>query len=243
MKVCAVSLLLVGSFLTLRAQSEALQLPQGPLLKRALAPAEWVTTTRAVKPPGAAPPSAPAKSKTVTVIKVQDFIYEKSISEQGAEFETWRISGGAASRSNGGGWAVSAGRGNNFDSTDYSKTDFAGFDWIALGNFTGRGNVMGKKCIIFKAKVVIMDSHELKMEKEASGAKVDDQFKVDVEADIDEQTRLPVLLTYHTPNGVMERSYVFSSPDGTPSPPVEVVQLIKKYNEILRRMSVRVAPI
>jgi 16S rRNA U1498 N3-methylase RsmE len=70
-----------------------------------------------------------------------------------------------------------------------------------------------------------------------------DEFKVDVEADIDEKTRLPVILSYKTHEGLKTRRYDFQSADGSLSLPPEVKQLLQKYEENQRRLTGHMAPI
>ena len=69
-------------------------------------------------------------------------------------------------------------------------------------------------------------------------------LKVDVEADIDNETRLPVQLTYKTVSGkTMIRTYSFQAPSGSLSLPREVQSLIKSYQDRQQRMTGKSAPI
>ena len=71
----------------------------------------------------------------------------------------------------------------------------------------------------------------------------DDQFKVDVEADIDEQTRLPVKLTYQTPQGTTTRTYTFEGTASSLNLPPEVQAAAGKFQKHLKSMSAPIAPI
>jgi hypothetical protein len=263
MKIAIIPLLFLATLISLYAQdqdSSAQLMPTGPLLNRVSPPSQWIITTQvapsqpgsgasgSVSPAVTGTSTKPAKPRVTSVTKNEDIIYEKIITEDGDVLETWRAAGCAVTRTDGKDLSVSPGVGNTFNATDYSKSDFAGFDWISLSNFSGRQSVLGKKCLIFKSKVVIMDPQQLQMEKLAThlpgNASVsDNQFKVDVEADIDDQSRLPVLLTYQTTHGEMTRSYTFQTPDGSLSMPPEVQQLLNKYIRIQKRMAVPIAPI
>lgn len=257
MKISTVILLLLGSLFSLHAQeSSPLQMPQGPLLNRVSPPSEWVITTQAPPPPEGASksvggPGAAAnqvKPTLTTVIKESNIVYEKTINESGVAIETWRASGLAITGANAKEWNIWSGGVNTFSVTDYSKADFAGFDWISLDNFSGRRSVMGKKCLIFKSKIITMDPQQLQMEKSAvttveNPNPSDDRFKVEVEADVDDVTRLPVMLSYKTTNGMVTRSYTFQAPTVPLSVPPEVKKLLDKYIENLKRISVRSAPI
>jgi hypothetical protein len=261
--------LLVLSSLSLLHAEEAVgpKLPEGPLLMRVSAPSQWVMTTQVVQSGNDTPvkaddsspatkPAKPPKPSVTTVTKDKTIILEKTINQYDATIEIWRTSGWAVMSANGSGWIVSPGTGNTFNRTDYSKADFAGFDWISLKNFSGNRDVMGKHCLVFKDKVITMDPQEIAIMKSTftSAASVSDpkapvptfdlnSLKVDVEADIDDKTRLPVMLTYKTSNGTMTRSYVFGAADGSLSLPPKVQELLNIYQKQQRRMSVPIAPI
>ncbi|MFV0338297.1 MAG: hypothetical protein ACK5LK_08665, partial [Chthoniobacterales bacterium] len=62
--------------------------------------------------------------------------------------------------------------------TDYSKTDFPAFSWISKKNFIGIQKVLGRDCLVFRAKI----------KKEA------DDPLIDTIACVDLQSRLPVAM-------------------------------------------------
>lgn len=265
MKMTAALVLFLGSLLLLQAQEQATQQkPQGPLLNRAASPSEWIITTQAPPSPetavGSSGPGATkssvqqAKPRQMIVIKDQDIIYEKTTNENGDVIETWRISDLAITNINGRGCHITHDSGNSFNATDYTKTDFAGFGWISLNNFVGRQSVAGKKCLVFKDRVVTIDPQEIAMMKANMMAQMKpdatslpsfdiNQYKVDVEADIDDQTRLPIMLSYKMDSGTMTRKYDFQPSGQALSIPPEVQQTLKKYKAVQKRMSVRNAPI
>jgi hypothetical protein len=277
MRTRILPLFLFVSFVSLHAQdrdSSAQQPPTGPLLKRVSAPAQWTILTQVAAPqPGAdshgnagsastgnaAGPAKAAKPRVTTVIKSENLIYEKVVDESGNVIESWRTPTAMATRVNATGWAVLPGVGNNFNQTDYSKADFAGFDWVALSHYTGTGSVLGRKCLIFKSREIVMDaaslhlarlnalnkliSHDLSDYSISDKNVSDDQFKVDVEADIDQQTRLPVKLTYQTAEGTTTRTYTFETAGSSLELPPEVRAAVGKFQKYLKSMSVPIAPI
>jgi len=264
MKIAAVMLLILGGTVLLQAQNQDQSEqppPTGPLLSRASSPAEWSVTIKTDASTGAAgngastsvaPANATnqAKPQIMVVIKDLDLIFEKTALVNGDVMESWHEGNWAVSKTNGSNWIVApgAGNGNTFNTVDYAKADFAGFAWISLNNFSGRRMVMGKKCLIFKDKVITIDPAELEIDRgglEAKGNVLpnNDRFKVDVEADIDDATRLPVMLIFQAPRGQATRTYSFRTPEGSLSLPPEVKQLLDKYNLYIKRMSGRIAPI
>lgn len=261
----AVVLLLLGLPILLQAEEQG-QLdqhpPTGPLLNRTVAPAEWSititidasTTKKTVDgtpTTGASGKEAnQAKNQLMQVIKDQNLFFEKTYTAHGEVIESWHAGNWVVSKFNDKNWNVASGEGNGntFNYADYTKSDFAGFGWITLNNFSGRRIVMGKKCLIFKDKVITIDPQELETDKGGMATKdnpnpSDDLFKVDVEADIDDATRLPIMLIYQTPLGKATRTYTFKTPEASLSLPPEVKQLLDKYNLYIKRMSARVAPI
>ena len=288
MKFYIVLFLMLGASSPLWAQSPpGPQLPQGPLLNRVPAPAEWTITTKmapdssggtdtsAPESPNPAIGANPINPRITQVIKGENLIFEKVAAESGALTETWRVGALAIMNPEKTGWIISPGGGTTFNTTDYSKEDFAGFDWISLHNFSGVRDVMGKHCITFKDQVITLDPQEISMMQESfnSSARSElsqeqlkqqqqnpqkpipfpdkplpafdvNSLKVDVEADIDNETRLPVQLTYKTSNGkTMIRIYSFQPPPGALSLPPEVESLIKSFKDRQQRMTAKFAPI
>lgn len=277
MKIRIAPFLFMVALLPLGAQdqdSSAQPMPTGPLLNRVSVPSEWIITTQVVAsqpgtggasseetgtPGNPANPAKPPKPEVMTVIKDQNLIYEKTTNESGDVIESWHTHAAMATRVNARDWKVLPGVGSDFNFTDYSKADFAGFDWISLSNFTGRGSVLGKECLIFKSREIIMDAQALQMARAIALTKLgmlhpgdeslsfkdvdDEQFKVEVEAEIDEKTRLPVKLTYQTARGLAERSYTFKAPESALDLPAEAEKALNKFEKYLKGMSARIAPI
>jgi hypothetical protein len=261
MKVLFTIITLIGSAFFLQAQSPVDQgPPQGPLLNRAPEPSQWIIKTELAQTPSvsntestltSSTPAKSAKPRILTVIKSNNLIFEKLLTEYGGEIETWRSSRWTVISANGNGWMIAPSGGNTFNSTDYSKTDFAGFGWIALKNFTGTREVGGKHCLIFKDKVLTLDPQEIATMSAVQAREANpanrvlnlDLLKVDVEADIDFKTRLPVQLIYKTSSGVMTRSYTFESTQATLSVPAGIQQLLQKFQNYQRRLAVPIAPI
>jgi hypothetical protein len=63
-----------------------------------------------------------------------------------------------------------------------------------------------------------------------------DDFKVEVVAYIDDQSRMPVALVYGTPKGAMTRTYQFQPSPGSLLLPPEVRSLLEKYWERRKRL-------
>lgn len=63
-----------------------------------------------------------------------------------------------------------------------------------------------------------------------------DDFKVNVVAYIDDQSRVPVALVYETPNGVVTRTYQFQPPPDSVLVPPDVQALLEKSAARRRRM-------
>jgi hypothetical protein len=266
MRIPIITLSVLSTLSLLRAEpSLNMEPPEGPLLKRVPLPSQWTVTIQLAPPPGAADSGGTAAAKkkinprVTTVIRSNNIVFEKTVNENGALIEIWRSGGWLAMNANSHGWIVAPNSQNTFNTTDYSTSDFSGFGWISLKNFSGRQNVNGQHCLVFKDKVITMDPQELEQMKSSlflqyQAAKQSqsnlpppvfnaDEFKVDVEADIDEKTRLPVLLSYKTYEGLMTRHYDFQSADSSLSLPPEVKQLLQKYEENRRRLMGPMAPI
>jgi hypothetical protein len=269
-----VLLLAIASPLLWAQEPSALKLPEGPLLNRVPAPSAW-SITQAVSDPDA-PAAAPgatasldaataADSSVITVIKEGNLIFEQMLSQNGMRVETWRTGELAVINYNKSGWFIVPGKGTTFNITDYTKSDFAGFDWVSLDNFAGPHDVNGKHCITFKSRVITADPQDIANMRSIYANKVIarnvtaaqtgkaaeplpqfdmDSFKSDVEADIDNETRLPVQLIYKGRDGkTVTRSYSFQ-PAPTPlAPPPEVQKLLKDFQDRVRRTPTGPAPI
>lgn len=91
-------------------------------------------------------------------------------------------------------------------SPDFTKADFAGFDWLSTENYKGVQSVMGRECYFFSEEVESEDSKMLK----ATGMKPADakDSRFTARAFIDIKTRLPVVLQ----RGEETRVYAMAKP-------------------------------
>jgi hypothetical protein len=182
-------------------------------------------------------------------------VFEKTTLENGSVLQFWHTGGIGVMSVSGKPWIVVRG-GNSFDDTDYTQSDFAGFDWISQTNFAGRQKVAGRPCLLFKDRVVTLNPEDMRIAKAeadtrrlaAEFAKMDAQkagkpapaveepkpfrvedYKVDVTAYIDEETRLPIALVYASPKGTMTRTYTFQALSQMPQMPAEVQKMLAAY--------------
>ena len=70
-----------------------------------------------------------------------------------------------------------------------------------------------------------------------------EDYKYQVVAYIDDETRLPIALVYKTPTGVMTRTYEFQAAPNLPALPPDVEALLKGSIQRQWRLSVAHAPI
>ncbi len=89
--------------------------------------------------------------------------------------------------------------------TDFSKTDFQGFEWISIKNYAGIQNIQGRKCIVFKDDVLVDPEYHIT----ALGL-----------AYIDFDSRLPVELIL----GSTEHTYEYKKPPAAMLTPPPLVQ-------------------
>jgi hypothetical protein len=155
----------ISSLMTLQAtaqgrpQSTPVPLAPGPLLNRAPAFSQWLISIKlASGAPGAtvAVPDAQTKyDQRTQVTKTGDVRVEISVTADGRKSQKWcqgalqatiipgvkdpevAMAGGAIAE-----------RGN-LGYTDYTKSDFPGFEWISKKNYTGTQTVEGVPCIVF----------------------------------------------------------------------------------------------
>jgi hypothetical protein len=161
--------------------------PQPPFLKRAPASSQWIITFKTASAKdsstahtaGGAPTSRP---KVMVVTKNGNTIAEKLVNENGVTIETWHVPGYAISEVNGKDPVLSPSPGNTFNTTDYSATDFAGFDWISSQNFVGAQEIMGRHCLVFKSKIVTMEPTEISMLKSIRQNEINAQIEREKDA-------------------------------------------------------------
>ena len=153
-----------------RSASSPPPLPPGPWLKRAPAPCQWVVsyTGKSKEPaqPKASPsqtPVDPSARKTVAVIKTANLLVEVTTRQSGSVVSRWNASGLVLTQvGSGGNWFASAGGSENgFNETDYTKSDFPGFDWISEKNYVGVKAVGSQQYLVFHDKVVTMDPRDI----------------------------------------------------------------------------------
>jgi hypothetical protein len=138
------------------------------------------------------------------------------------------------------------------DRGDYAASDFAGFDWISTSNFVGEKAVEGRKCFVFKDRIITQDPGEVNIMKNLvqrmhddwnaakgiaaqSGRRFTqaepgqfnlDKYKGEVTAYIDEETRLPVALVYPIGKQEVARYYQFQTGPETLLIPGDVQKLL-----------------
>jgi hypothetical protein len=159
-------------------------LPPGPWIKRAPVPSQWVVSyaekSKANSPAGNVPPDTGAKKttpadptarSTVSVSKAADLLVEVTKRQNGAVVSRWRSGGRFFTQVGGAGpWFVSAtGADSGFSETDYSKTDFPGFDWISEKNYVGARTVGDRQYFVFRDKVVTLDPQDIEALEKAAG--------------------------------------------------------------------------
>jgi hypothetical protein len=207
----------------------------------------------------------PEPLQTKSVLKGGGMILELTAKNGGSPLQMWYLPGGVQMRSSDGKtWLVGAGSQAGFETADYSTQDFAGLSWISAQNFKGEVDYKGRKCFVFSDKVVTTDRHELEsirssmarsfttvaadengninVKSEAAQFHIDD-FKKDVYAYIDEESRLPVAIIYKTPNGIVTRTYQFQKITSMPPVPPEVRKSLDSFKQRQKSLSIPHAPI
>jgi hypothetical protein len=152
-----------------------------------------------------------------------------------------------------------------FETADYSTQDFAGLSWISAQNFKGEVDYKGKKCFLFQDKVITVEATELdaiksNLARSFNTVKADengnltikegehpqfhlDDYKKDVYAFIDEESRLPIAVLYKTPIGVVTRTYQYQKIQSMPPVPPEVQKALDAFKQREKSLSVPNAPI
>ena len=257
--------------------------PLPPLIKPVADKVQWAITYK-LQPTGAGPGGAIEQSGTSPqsgkkdaapptvkfVIKNSELTLERILNENGVKIDSWHLRGGlAVTAVNGKDWILVPSTQAGFDSADYSRQDFAGFDWISPQNFSGVKSVNGRPCLVFTGKVVTLEPSELKaiqsdMSRDFSWMELDEKgeakpitpemkarqrvfnienYKSPVVAYIDDETRMPVALIYKTPSGTITRTYQFQPAPAPLQLPPEAQAVLKGNVERQQRLSVSRAPI
>jgi hypothetical protein len=223
--------------------------PEGPLLKRAPAPSKWTMTYKAQEGGGSSQSNIPRGG---IVVKAQNAIFERITTSDGSTVEAWRVGKKLIRGINDKDWVDAYDATPSINRTDYATSDFAGFDWISLSNFVGEKAVGGRKCLVFKDKIVTGEPSEVNMMKGLAQRKSNDwraaklvagqsgqsftapepeqfdesKYMGEVMAYIDEETRLPVALVYPVGKQVVTRYYQFDTGPETLPIPTDVQKLL-----------------
>lgn len=131
-------------------------LPSGELVRlRAPDFARWSITENPIKPKeGGALPF----SRKVVVTKAQKVLREQIMDSKGQQYDKWCIGSKQYSWDKGVKRYLAYTEGSfrgvkpnpNFF-TDYSATDFPGFEWVTKSHFSDVRNVMNRECIVFES--------------------------------------------------------------------------------------------
>jgi hypothetical protein len=188
--------------------------------------------------------------KTIEVTKTGKTILEKISGSTGTETQIWRKDGFILMKSSEKkDWFIGSIPPSNdpFQEADYATVDFAGFAWISAQTFAGIQLLQGSKCLVFKDKVLALSTPDVAARRdEADRAATEallknpnlaptsaentdlSKYKVDVEADIDLKTRLPVSLKV----GTETRTYkYFPPPDAELELPEDAQLALNKYKK------------
>jgi len=176
MKTTVLTALVIGFSGLLHAQetggrhaSSPPPLPPGPWLKRAPVPAQWLVSYSRKSQESAQSKDSPSQAsadlsakKTVAVNKTADLLVEVTMRQNGSVVSRWKAGGLFLTQvGSEGSWITSAGAETGFNETDYTNSDFPGFDWISEKNYVGVKAVGSQQCLVFRDKVVTMDPHDL----------------------------------------------------------------------------------
>ena len=126
-------------------------LPEGDFLARAPEFSRWVVTTRSTLPFSApTASSAPKDSETRSVVtKTRGIYFQEFTDTFGRKWQTWVSEKVQATISPDSG-AILLGKGGDQQlSTDYSKADFQGLDWISADSFVKTAAYRGRQCLVF----------------------------------------------------------------------------------------------
>lgn len=169
MKIVTLALLVLNAGSALQAQQTAGQaasspppLPPGPWLKRVPVPSQWIVSFSSKSQEAAKPKPTPVETRakrTVAVSKGTNIMVEVTTRQNGAITQRWHAGGLFLTQvGRGGDWIPSSGGPqNSFNDTDYSRSDFSGFDWISEKNYVGVRAIGKQQCLVFRDKVITME--------------------------------------------------------------------------------------
>ena len=131
-------------------------LPDGPLLARAPEFSQWTVVIKPVTPP-TTPATAHAKTGdlTSTVTKTRDVYFQEFADAFGRKWKTWVADKLQATISPDNGAIILGEGGDGQLSTDYSKTDFQGLEWVSADNFVKTSTFEGRKCLVFSVALTV----------------------------------------------------------------------------------------
>ncbi len=194
-----------------------------PILAEMPARSSWTI----VEAGGAKDPSKPESEASRpamqrTFIKYDPVLEIIRVDGSGRETTQWRVSGKQ--------FAVNPGSDEvgvmDQTSDEYVKTDFQEIRWVSPSNFVGLEEAKGKKCWVFRARVLQASPRDLEDAMRAAneqGKKFDEApFYVEQTGYIDSATQLPVLLNI----GGRVLEYTINPPPTTP--PVVPEVLVKR---------------
>lgn len=206
-------------------------LPSGPLLNRAPDFSQWSVTTV----------NGTAKSKDAektgekaqgdqndmqsTVTKTKKIYHIQSVDGLGGRSDKWSVDGFQVSFLPNTQFPIISAPGITGGGyyTDFSNTDFSGFEWISASNYTGVQKVSGIDCYIFKSNIKLPHTDGL---TEATAA-------------LDVKTRLPLSLVL----GAAVTTYQYgSAPTAMLVPPANVKDLADKWQKRMQQASAMPPP-
>ncbi len=135
-------------------QPTPVPLAPGPLLNRAPDFAQWLVSVKSGTTSAVEVPTQKTSYDQRTLVRktgaIRDLI---TVTGTGQRTDKWCEGGLQASVPPGGGAPTVSMFSSlvrfNEGFTDYSKSDFPGFDWISRKNYTGRQTIEGVDCIVF----------------------------------------------------------------------------------------------
>lgn len=203
------------------AEDEKPPLPN-PILLRAPELSQWtILTTKPNGSPGGAAAANAGRTQDSSadgakntppsfqkIVKSGKTYFEIFVDDAGVKWEKWNVNGKQVTFNSATGKAVIANSGmDSLYYHDYTKMDFAGFDWISSSNYVAFQKFDKSKCFIFRQKVQLYDG--------TTGLQT---------AVIDSETQLPVLLDIDGCRSV----YKFEAPPAVPLVVPEKVKALLK---------------
>jgi hypothetical protein len=185
----------------------------------------------------------PTVVRSSKVVKTAPTIVEISIDGQGKRTEMWHYGGiRVATLPDAPEPMIFTGGGSVDDiySIDFTKSDFAGLDWISAKAYTGMAKYQGRDCIQFKGEVSPLNA-QAKIQQERAiqdaighGQATPEKVEVPAVAYIDLETRLPLFVQF----GNEKRFYQYGTPPSAALElPAELKSSLKEYAQQLRRLS------